>query len=699
MEGHFGLFFLAVWPIVAAFICYIIGRFNKRVRDYFANFATVLVFGLTIVLAFQASNSNPPSFELIGVMGYKIHLEMDGLRCIYAIITALMWMMTTLFSREYFSHYRNRNRYYFFTLLTLGGTMGVFLSADLVTTFLFFEIMSFTSYVMVIHDEKPKAIDAAKTYMAVAVIGGLAMIFGIFLVNHLLGTTEISAFAEAMRSFDGDRTLLYVAAAFMLVGFGGKAGMYPIHIWLPNAHPAAPAPASALLSGVLTKTGIFGILIISSLIFFQDYYWGMVMLILGIAGMFTGALLALFSIDLKRTLACSSVSQIGFIMLGIGMQAISYSKYQPLAIQGTLLHMVNHSLIKLVLFLVAGVVYVNLHELDLNKIRGFGRGKPLFSFCFLMGALGIIGIPLWNGYISKKLLNKAITYYIEGFSEYSMMSTFFQSVETIFTLVGGLTTAYMIKLFVCVCLEKNRYSQDEMAKSNKKYIGLASGIALTIPALMLPVLGFNPHLFMIPIARFGQSFMQGTDFYTTVSFYDAPTLMGALPSIGIGLVIYIFIVRGCLMAKDEEGRSIYVDLWPSGLDIEKKIYKPVFLSILPFFGAMAARIYGGLITAISYIGRKIFIRFREFWIRETSIQQTNWDEIYSTGKGSYWDEMYTAVRDFISEILGLNITKGFSAENLPKGFLTSKNTLGSLGYSLLLCFLGVVIVFIVVLFI
>ena len=700
VEGHIGLFFIVVWPIAAAFISFLIGRYNKRMRDYFANFATFLVFGATIAIAFEANNENPPYFVLHGIMGYKIHLEMDGLRCIYAVITALMWMMTTLFSREYFAHYRNRNRYYFFTLLTLSGTMGVFLSADLVTTFLFFEIMSFTSYVMVIHDEKPKAIDASKTYIAVAVIGGLAMIFGIFMVNHLLGTTQISAFAEAMRSFDGDRTMLYVAAAFMLVGFGGKAGMYPIHIWLPNAHPAAPAPASALLSGVLTKTGIFGILVVSSLIFFQDYYWGMAMLILGVAGMFTGAMLALFSIDLKRTLACSSVSQIGFIMLGIGMQAISYSKYAPLAVQGTLLHMVNHSLIKLVLFMVAGVVYVNIHELDLNKVRGFGRGKPLFSFCFLMGALGIVGIPLWNGYISKKLLNKAITYYIEGFSDYSVMSTFFQSVETIFTFVGGLTTAYMIKIFVCVCLEKNRYNQDYMTKYNKKYLAPAGAVALTISALLLPVLGFNPDLFMIPIAKFGQSFMQGVDYYSTVSFYDGPTLLGALPSIGIGIVIYIFIVRGCLMSKDEEGRSIYINVWPSVLDIEKKIYKPLLLSILPFFGAMIARIYGSLIAGISSAGRRMFIRFRDFWIRETTQQHTNWNEIYSSGKGSYWDEMYAAVRDFVSEVLGLNFKKGFiSVENLPKGLLTSRNTLNSLGYSLLLCFLGVVIVFIVVLFI
>ena len=687
MSGHFGLFFLVMWPIIAAFICYSIGRYRKKMRDYFAIFAVILELGVTVAVVFEASNISPPTFELMGFMGHGIHLVMDGLRGIYAVIAALMWMMTTIFSREYFAHYRNRNRYYFFTLLTLGGTMGVFLSADLITTFLFFEIMSFTSYVMVIHDEKPKAIDASKTYMAVAVIGGLSMLFGIFLIRHLLGTTEIAALFDAIHSFEGNTTMLYVAAIFMLIGFGGKAGMYPIHIWLPNAHPAAPAPASALLSGILTKTGVFGILLISAQIFFQDTQWGFLMLILGLLGMFTGALLALFSIDLKRILAYSSVSQIGFIMLGIGVQGIIDAKYTPLAIQGTMLHMVNHSLIKLVLFMMAGVVYVNLHQLDLNKIRGFGRGKPLFTFSFLMGALAIIGVPLWSGYVSKKLLQKSISYHITGLYDDAAMSLFFQGVEGIFILTGGMTTAYMIKIFVCVCLERNQFNQERMTRLNRRYIAKASLFALLASTMLLPVLGFNPNLFMKPIARFGQTFMQGVDYYTTIDLFEGATLMGALPPIWIGLILYFFIIRGCLMGRDEANRKIYLNVWPPSLDIEKKIYKPVFLRVLPFIGAMIARTYGSIISGIVTFFFRALQAAKDFWAADHDIPGYGLQILRSIK--SYNDEMSAAI--FTNTGSGVWNTK------LYKKAQSSGGLFGSLAFSILLCLIGILLIFVFVL--
>ena len=171
LTGHPGLFFLVFLPIVGSFYSYYLGRSNKEGRDYFANAITVVTFVLMIYMAFSASNEHPPTFEWSGFMGFRIFLKLDGLRCIYGIITSFMWMMTTFFSKEYFAHYHNRNRYYFFMLLTFGATLGVFFSADLITTFIFFEVMSMTSYVMVLHDERPAALEASRTYMAVAVIG------------------------------------------------------------------------------------------------------------------------------------------------------------------------------------------------------------------------------------------------------------------------------------------------------------------------------------------------------------------------------------------------------------------------------------------------------------------------------------------------------------------------------------------------
>ena len=139
--------------------------------------------------------------------------------------------------------------------------------------------------------------------------------------------------------------------------------------------------------------------------------------------MFLGAFLALFSIDLKRTLACSSMSQIGFILVACGMQGL-LGEHNALAVRGAILHMVNHSMFKLVLFMCAGAIYMNLHKLDLNDIRGFGRGKILLNIAFLAGYIGIIGMPMFSGYVSKTLIHESIVEYIE-----EQASVLFKSIE------------------------------------------------------------------------------------------------------------------------------------------------------------------------------------------------------------------------------------------------------------------------------
>jgi len=693
LSGHPGLLLLVFWPIIGAALCYTIGRHSKTGRDYFAIFVTTTTFLGMVAMAFLASNQNPPYFEWRAFMGFRIYFRLDGFRAIYGIITAFMWMMTTLFSKEYFVHYRNRNRYYFFSLLTFGGTMGVFLSADLITTFLFFEIMSMASYVLVIHDEKRATIEAARTYMAVAVIGGLALLFGIFLFNHNLGTTEIAALHTAMQAYDGNMSIIYMAAAFMMVGFGGKAGMYPLHIWLPNAHPVAPAPASALLSGVLTKTGVFGIIIVGSIVFNQQFNWAFIMLNIGVIGMLTGAMLALFSTDLKRTLAYSSVSQIGFILLGVGMQGILSDYYNSMPIQGTLLHMVNHSLIKLLLFMAAGVVYLNVHHLDLNKIRGFGRGKPLFTLIFLMGVLTIIGVPFFSGYVSKTLLHESLVYHIWLFTDNSGWSAYFQLIEGIFTLTGGLTTAYMIKLFVCICLEKNQWSQKKLAKTNKKYMTKLSGGVLLVCALILPVLGVLPYAFMIPIGTWGQDFMMR--FYPPyeIDFLAWINLRGALMSLLIGVIVYTFIVRVCLMSKDAQGRSVYVNIWPDSWDIEKRVYRPVLLQILPFIGALFARIAASIVPAITSRLYRGFVAFKHFWITENAkapepgILNIAQDLSARLTNTPGQDDSPSDTRPILRIAQMLNMR--FSGDFMRVIF-------GSLAYSLLIFFVGFTIVQIIV---
>mgnify|MGYP002241378468 CR=1 FL=1 len=177
---------------------------------------------------------------------------------------------------------------------TLGAMQGVFLSNDLYTTFIFFEVMSFASYPMVIHNETKEAIDGSNSYLGFAVLGSLVSLMGLFMLQSILGTLQIDQLVEAA-SHVTNHALLYTAGALTLVGFGVKAGMYPLHTWLPQAHSVAPAPASAMLSAVITKAGIFGIIVVSCNIFLHDAQWGLAIVIFGTLSMVTGAVLAVFS--------------------------------------------------------------------------------------------------------------------------------------------------------------------------------------------------------------------------------------------------------------------------------------------------------------------------------------------------------------------------------------------------------------------
>ena len=580
MRGNLILPLMAFLPMIGAIACYLIGRGSKPARNLavFAVCAVDLAMAAALFAAQTAGRT--AEFYWDGFCGMGLHMKLDGFRAVYALIAGLMWFMTSgLFAPVYFeSHYRNRNRYYLFTLLTLGATNGVFLSASLYTTFIFFEIMSLTSYAWVAHDEKEAAMRAAQTYLAVAIIGGMVTLMGLFMLYNRIGTLEIDEIYVLCARMT-DKRPLYLIGALIAVGFAAKAGAFPLHIWLPKAHPVAPAPASALLSGILTKTGVFGVLVVSADILPRDAAWGKAILLLGVVTMFVGALLALFSIDLKRTLACSSMSQIGFILVGIGMANL-LGHHDGLASHGALLHMVNHSLIKLVLFMAAGAVYMRLHKLDLNDIRGFGRGKPVLHFAFLMGYLGIIGMPLWNGFVSKSLIHESILEYVELLQESGGAWIPYKVVEILFLFTGGMTAAYMTKLYVALFWEKND------AETQKRYdsmgrLPLPAALALGLSALILPALGVFSNRLMQGVAGLMQGFMRSEGPHEALNYFSLANLVGAADSLLIGAALYVFVVRGLLMKKQQDGTKAYVNRWPAWLDLEELVYRPLLERLLP----------------------------------------------------------------------------------------------------------------------
>ena len=566
-------------PMAAGAACFFAGKKSLKAMYGIQIAACAVSFLLCLCLFISGEGA----LTVPGVCGLSMNFRGGGFRGMYAVIAAFMWLMTGLFSPRYFAHHHRLPRYALLNLVTFGATLGLFLSDDLYTAFIFFEIMSFASFGLVIQEETEGAVSAANLYLAVAVIGGLTALMGLFLLWRETGTLSYDGIGAALKNAPVSGRITW-AAWLITLGFGAKAGLFPLHVWLPKAHPVAPAPASALLSGILTKTGVFGLIVVCSRIMPGNAAYGNMLLILAVITMVLGAVLALFSTDLKRTLACSSMSQIGFITVGLSMMVL-LGHEGSLAAYGAVTHMVNHSLIKLTLFLAAGAVYMNAHRLNLNDIRGFGRKKPLLHISFLLGALSIGGVPfLGSGYHSKSLLHEAILEFIAVQKEHGAPWVPYKCAEILFLISGGLTVAYMTKLYVCIFWQKHPTKQMEFDRM-RNYLTPLSAAALLGSALVLPILSFLPGFTLRPLAEGSAAFFGQAPLAHPIHWFSGENLLGAAESLLIGAAVYLLIVRKWLMKK-EPGGAVYPDLWPRRLDLANALYRPLVMEWLP--GALGA---------------------------------------------------------------------------------------------------------------
>ncbi|MCQ2437964.1 MAG: complex I subunit 5 family protein [Clostridia bacterium] len=528
---------LLVLPILGAVLTSVAAKKGEGLRDRLYHIETVIVFVLALAAFVSHARGNVLTLDVDGICGFGLHLKMDGFRSLYTMIASFMWLMTGLLSKEYFAHYRNKTRYYMFNQLTLLGTLGLFMSDDLYTAFIFFEIMSLSSYPWVAHDENDGAMSAAKTYLAIAVFGGMVTLMGLFMAYNNIGSLSFEALTAARGRAD-----MAVPAALIMVGFGAKAGLFPLYMWLPQAHPVAPAPASALLSGVLTKTGVFGMLVVAFRLMLGNHAFGNVLLALGLITMLLGALLALFSTNLKRILACSSMSQIGYITVGIAMATLlGHEGHVPAS--GAVMHMVNHSVLKLTLFMAAGVIYMNLHKLELNDIRGFGIGKPLLKAAFLLGSFGLAGVPLFNGYLGKTLIHEGILEYAHEVGQFGIYNV----CEWIFLFAAGITTAYMLKIYIALFHKRHPKDQARFAKLNGCYMNRRSAFALICSMVLIPILGCIPQI-LEAVSRMCEGFT-GIEGVEGIHYFSFENLRGGAISLLIGTLVYLLVVRKRLWSE------------------------------------------------------------------------------------------------------------------------------------------------------
>ncbi|MEG1882102.1 MAG: proton-conducting transporter membrane subunit [Clostridia bacterium] len=558
------LFVCVFLPMLMAPIAWLLGRRSHMLMD-----ACTVAISLLVFVGACACAARGATAEIPGFCGLGVRFQVEGFRSVLWVLCAAVFPLSALSAHAYFVGGANNGRYQAFFLLTFGALMGVFASDDLFTTYVFFEMMSLSSWVWIAQNETDESRKAADTYLAIAVIGGLVMLYGLFTLQQELGTLMFSAL-RALRGASLANPRVLVAGFCLLLGFGAKAGMYPLHIWLPKAHPVAPAPASALLSGILTKGGIFGILICVSGLYQGDVRFALVILVLGIVTMLLGALLALVSNDLKRTLACSSLSQIGFILVACAL--IGLGKETTSAAGGAVLHMVNHAFIKLILFVSAGAIYKRNHTLDLNRLRGAGRGNLPLMACFIVGSLSIAGIPGFGGYVSKSLIHQAI---VENMAvSGAQLSALLSVTEWLFLLSGGMTLAYMGKLFVRLFVEKGDCCPIKL--------DTGTALAIGVPSVLLLIAGLIPNRTYERIANVAADSLGAGQL--SARYFSIESLQGAAISIIIGALLYVLVVR--LLLTDR--KTGYDRVVPTLFSIENNMYRPL-LQGFAFFGALVAR--------------------------------------------------------------------------------------------------------------
>ncbi len=509
-------------------------------------------------------------FDLVNFMQLGLFFRLDLIGWVFAFLITVVWTLATIFSFAYMDLEHNRPRYYSVLIFTLGATLGVVLAGDFFTLFLFFELMTLSSFILVIHEQDGEAMKAGILYLYLGIAGGLCLLFGILMLFSATGSVDMIPALEQLGTM---RTGIFVC---FMIGFGIKAGLVPLHIWLPQAHPVAPSPASALLSGIMIKTGAYGILRVSLILFSSPdqpgaadaaylFNTGGAVMWVGIVTMFLGALMALLQSNMKRILAYSSVSQIGYIAAGLGV-AMMMGIEGGMGFAGAVYHIINHAFFKAGLFMMVGTIYIYTHELDMSRLGGMFRKMPLVGLTFLVAAFGIAGIPGFNGYPSKTLVHDAMLIAIKDYDLFHIALA-----EKIFVLTSALTICYFAKLFRGVFLGP------VPEKLDRQYpLPLSVKFVLTGFALVIIAIGLFPNLILerllVPASEMLRYEGYGMDHLYHFHFFEWHPLEAMLIVVVIAVLIYLpGAYRGWFNWKP-----------PYWLSIHALIYQPVTHYLMKF---------------------------------------------------------------------------------------------------------------------
>jgi multicomponent Na+:H+ antiporter subunit D len=389
--------FVAI-PLSAAFVAALAGRRSDRFCDSLGILASLVQFAISMFGIYL--------FQTEGIIVYAvgawpppigISMVLDGLSVFMLTTVNLIALIVVFYSVDYMARFTGKWQFYTLFLLMLAGMNGVVLSGDLFNLFVFLEVASVASYSLVAFGTEKHELEAAFKYAVMGTLGSLFILIGIVWLYAMTSTLNMADMAVQLQTREAGLLLVLVAAIF-LMGFGLKAALVPFHAWLPDAHPSAPAPISAMLSGVLIKSlGIYAICRIFFSVIGMSGALASLLTTLGVLSMLIGVVLAVGQWDLKRLLAYHSISQVGYIILGIGLGT-------PLGLLGAMFHLFNHSVFKSLLFLNSGSVEQATGTRDLRRMGGLSQKMPVTGGTTLVASMSIAGIPPFNGFWSKLLI-------------------------------------------------------------------------------------------------------------------------------------------------------------------------------------------------------------------------------------------------------------------------------------------------------
>ena len=409
--------FLPIFVLIPLALAFALPLLEKvgladRVADGLAALTTALVLAASIRLLGAADG-------VYWVGGWSpatavgISLVADGLGKLLLVLVALVSFAATIFSLSYMERYTAKALYYSLFFLMLAGMNGAILAGDLFNLYVFVEIAAIASYALVAYGCESEELEAAFKYLVLGVVASTFILFGIGVVYNLTGTLNMAQVARAVPAL-GDNSALTLAAAFFFLGFGLKAAMVPFHAWLPDAHPSAPAPISAMLSGVFIKaSGAYALARIFFNVIGMTALFAQVLMALGALSMVVGVLLAVGQWDFKRLLAYHSISQMGYVVLALGVGGGVLARggepaLAALAVFGGLFHLINHAAFKSLLFLCSGSIEHATGTRHLKELGGLAAPMPLTAACCRIAALSIAGVPPFNGFWSKLIIVIAV---------------------------------------------------------------------------------------------------------------------------------------------------------------------------------------------------------------------------------------------------------------------------------------------------